>query len=108
MVFTLAVICSVVAVAVIVSVTLLVFLLKRWKKKSRDKSGNCGFHDNTPQNSQEQNGTIYSAVVFKSHEDQVELYANLQTHRPRHTDPSSTGVIQTRECEYSTILTAHT
>ncbi|XP_057212441.1 uncharacterized protein LOC130567930 isoform X3 [Triplophysa rosa] len=106
MVPTLAALCSVVAFAVIVSITLLVFHLK----KSREKSGTCGFCDNTPQqSSQEQDGTIYSSVLFKSYEDLSELYVNLQAHRPKHTVPSSACVISTGESvEYSTVLRAPT
>ncbi len=56
---------------------------------------------------QEQNGIIYSMVVFKPYQDPSELYANLQIHNPKDTEVYSNSTVTVEESvEYSTIMRA--
>nr|XP_021327752.1 uncharacterized protein LOC100148399 isoform X2 [Danio rerio] len=88
----LAVVLSVL-VFVLISLTLLVY---RLKKKKTDNTGTCGSSNITV----EQDNTTYSMVDFIPHQDQCQIYANFQVRRAEDTAHS---VIAKENVEYSTL-----
>ncbi|XP_073766476.1 uncharacterized protein isoform X2 [Danio rerio] len=88
----LAVVLSVL-VFVLISLTLLVY---RLRKKKTDKTGTCGSSNIT----MEQDETVYSMVDFIPHQDQCQIYVNFQI---CHAEDTAHSVIAKENVEYSTL-----